>query len=91
MRSIQVNMIDRHNIRSGQMYVRADGSSSMLLVIDTATHYECEDVIAVEINVESVQSGIHRIDAFKLAMCRYKLYGAVPDWALAPLAAKLLA
>lgn len=86
-----MNMIDRHNIRAGQMYVAADRSQTMLLVIDTATHYECDDVLAVEINGECVQPKVRRIDAFKLAMCRYELFGKVPDWSLAAIAAKLLA
>lgn len=85
-----MNMIDRHNIRAGQIYTAADGSYVALLVIDTATHYASEDVIAIEITKSAVGNQ-RRIDAFKLSMCRYTLHGTIPDWALAPIVVKLLA
>lgn len=85
-----MNMIDRHNIRAGQIYIAADRSCVMMLVIDTQAFYDAEDVVAIEVTKNSVGTK-RRIDAFKLAMCRYELYGTVPDWALAPLAAKLIA
>lgn len=85
-----MNMIDRHNIRIGQIYTAADGSCVMLLIIDTVTHYDSEDVVAIEITKSAV-GNLRKIDAFKLAMCRYTLYGTVPDWALAPLVVKLFA
>lgn len=85
-----MNMIDRHNIRAGQIYTAADRSCVMMLVIDTQTFYDAEDVVAIEVTKNAVGTR-RRIDAWKLAACRYELYGTVPIWALAPLAVKLLA
>lgn len=61
---------ERYGIRVGQVYSAADGISlSRLTVVDVDTHRVCADVV-----VRDELSGVEcRIDAFKLAMVRYKL------------------
>ena len=61
---------ERYGIQVGQVYAAADGiSKSRLTVVDVDTYRGCDDVV-----VRDELSGVERrIDAFKLAMVRYKL------------------
>jgi hypothetical protein len=60
----------RYGIRVGQTYTAADGSNSKLTVVDVTTYANCDDVVVYD----SINKAERRIDAFKLAMVRYKLY-----------------
>jgi hypothetical protein len=59
----------KYGIENGQRYVPADGTEGCLIVVDTETYADCDDVVVLD-----TKSGEHRrIDAFKLAMVRYTL------------------
>lgn len=60
----------RYGIREGQTYTAADGSNSKLTVVDVTTYADCDDVVVYD----SIKKAERRIDAFKLAMVRYRLY-----------------
>lgn len=62
-----MSMIDRYNIQVGQTWAAADGSRGLVRVIDTSTYRAQDDVVI------QTQEGVKRIDAWKLAACRYYL------------------
>lgn len=78
---------ERYGIRVGQVYVPADGSKGRLRVEDTTTHAHCDDVEVWD----SVQNQVYRIDAFKLAVSRYRLTDESTPEERAALVAKLQA
>ena len=59
----------RYGIAVNQRYTPADGSSGTLLVLDVETHAHCDDIVVRNTTTDQE----YRIDAFKLAMCRYRL------------------
>ena len=65
----QVPAYKRYGIEPKQVYVPADGSKNRLTVVDVETHADADDVVVFD----EAQGTERRIDAFKLAMVRYKL------------------
>lgn len=59
-----------YGIEVGQIYRAADGVSGTYLVVDTTTYADVDDVIVYSIDRDQKH---HRIDAWKLARCRYVL------------------
>lgn len=71
----QMNLIDKYNIKPGQVYYRADGTppeKHHVQVVDTATYAFCDDVVIRDV-LGGVPGEERRIDAFKLVMTRYSL------------------
>lgn len=69
----------KYGIEVGQIYVAADGSKSGHIVVDTTTHEDIYEVVTTPFDRFSKKSP-EKIDAFKLAMVRYKLVAERPDW-----------
>ena len=61
--------MSKYGIENGQRYVPADGSSGCLIVVDAEIHASCDDVVVYDM----ISGKDYRMDAFKLAMVRYKL------------------
>lgn len=59
----------RYGVANGQNYVPADGSKGLLIVVDAEKHADCDDVVVYDMLTKQT----NRIDAFKLAKCRYSL------------------
>ncbi len=59
----------KYNIVPGQVYIPATGSKGKLIVVDVETRKEQDDVLVFD----EFQKKSYYIDAFKLAMVRYKL------------------
>lgn len=62
--------IERYGIKVGQVYDRADGADAPVVVTDTTSHADVDDVVIEYVNGTP---NPHRIDAFKLARVRYFL------------------
>lgn len=56
-----------YGIAPGQLYAPADGSEGVVIVLDVDTYAECSDVLVYD----TLLKELRRIDAFKLAKCRY--------------------
>lgn len=69
MKSYHVPGFVRYNIEVGQRYVPADGGEGSLIVTNVTKHEDCDDIVVYD-TTEKVE---RRIDAFQLAMVRYKL------------------
>jgi len=64
---------ERFGIKVGQVYLRADGSSGRVKVVDVDTYGDVGDVVVNN----SVKE--YRIDCFKLARVRYYLEEEVSE------------
>ncbi len=68
-----MSAIDRYSIKVGQVYHRADGTDEDAEVTDITTFADCDDVV-IKLTVGNLPlSDPRRIDAWKLARCRYYL------------------
>lgn len=74
------NLIQKHNIKNGQIYIAADGSLCGHLVVDSATYQDVDDVVVKPFTNKGLTGEQYRIDAFKLAMVRYSLADSIPPW-----------
>ena len=70
----------KYNIEVGQIYTAADGSKCGHLVTDVTTFTDCDDVVTNPFTKNGFKGDGNRIDAFKLAMVRYGLVDAAPEW-----------
>jgi len=68
-----MSLIDRYDIKVGQVYHRADGTDQTLTVVDTVSFAYCDDVVVKETIGKLTMKATQRIDAFKLVMARYNL------------------
>ena len=57
-----------YGIENGQIYDRADGEDDSVVVVDCDTYSFCDDVV-----IRDKFGNDRRIDAWKLAKCRYTL------------------
>lgn len=70
----------KYGIEVGQIYIAADGSKCGHIVTDITTYADCNDVVTTPFDVNGFGSPYCRIDAFKLAIVRYYLVDAAPEW-----------
>jgi hypothetical protein len=70
-----------YGIKTGQVYIAADGSRCGHVVVDTTTYAECGDIVTIPFKGNVFSKERQRIDAYKLAMVRYYLVDGLPDWA----------
>ena len=70
----------KYNIKRGDIYIAADGSKQGHLVTDIATFEKEGDVVTTPFSAQGVGEPGQRIDAFKLAMCRYYKPTPLPTW-----------
>jgi hypothetical protein len=70
----------KYGIKEGQIYIAADGSKVGHIVVDMSTLEVSGDVITRPFTEANFGVAGNRIDAFKLAMVRYKLVESKPDW-----------
>jgi hypothetical protein len=71
----------KYGIKVGQVYVAADGSRHGLVVVDTETYFNEDDIVVREFSESSSVGRMRRIDGFKLACVRYYRVESFPDWA----------
>lgn len=65
----------KYGIKVGQIYTPADGRNGKLIVKDVDTFSKCADVVVYD----TIAKKERRIDAFKLAMVRYKLASSADE------------
>ena len=70
----------KYNIKIGDIYIAADGAKQGHLVTDITTYKKEGDVVTTPFSAQGVGAPGQRIDAFKLAMCRYYKPTSLPTW-----------
>jgi hypothetical protein len=70
----------KYGIQNGQYYIAADGSKHGHFVIDCDKFSSCDDVVTKRFSINGMEENTDRIDAFKLAVCRYSLVEKKPEW-----------
>jgi hypothetical protein len=71
----------KFGVEVGQFYVSASGGTFGHYVIDTESRAWCDDIITAPFDKDGWAPEPVVIDAFKLAMVRYTLAPAKPEWA----------
>ncbi len=71
----------RKRVENGQVYWSADGGRNGVVVLDAELYRYCEDVVVKGFTSKGFTNDPYRIDAWKLAHCRYYLVETLPDWA----------